>query len=157
MRVRSDLSVNWLCAAVVSAVSGLACAGVGPGDDSGSSLTTETGAAADAGAILDRASRLLVDDRPVRARALVMTLVTSDASLTLTDAESRRALQLVGAADRAVEALPIVERELQRAEWRAASGRLSEAESGARLVLEHPSASPRGAGAGGVASGGSGP
>ncbi|MEM7755461.1 MAG: hypothetical protein AAF297_07470 [Planctomycetota bacterium] len=137
MRVRSDRLVNWWSAAALVTVCGTALAVQGPevsGAVSEPAAAAET-AAMPAGEVLDRVSLLLSQDKPVRAHAIVMSLIASDASLTLSDAETKRALQLMGASERAVRGLPVLEADLQRAEWSAASGRLGEAERTARAVL----------------------
>ena len=139
MRVRSDRSVSWWCVAALIATSGTAL-GTQPPQSAGSLPSAEATEAASAADVLERVNALLLDDLPVRAHAMVMSLVASDASLTMTNAESRRALQLLGASERAVRALPGLEADLQRAEWAASSGRLADAERGAAAVLSNAGA-----------------
>jgi Flp pilus assembly secretin CpaC len=136
MRVRSDRSVNWWCAAAIAAAAGLAVSTPVMGGQEGGVASDAAVAAADsAEAILDRASTLLSTGEPVRAQAMLMALVASDDSLTLTDRVSLRAMRLLRDAERAVRALPQAEADLQRAELASAAGRLTEAERNARAVL----------------------
>jgi tetratricopeptide (TPR) repeat protein len=143
MRVRSDRSVNWWCAAAIVAAAGLAVPALAAAPGSGSAeqggdASAVTSASSDA--VLERATALLNTDRPVRAHAMLMALVTSDAGLGLTDRDSARALRLLRSTERAIRALPEGEEALQRAEFAAASGRLSDAEAGARAILGSTSA-----------------
>ncbi|MEM1184947.1 MAG: hypothetical protein AAGI53_08075 [Planctomycetota bacterium] len=139
MRVRSDRSVNWWCAAALVAASGTAMGFEMP--DAPDAVEHAPVASADASDVLDRVAQLLEQDKPVRAHALAMTLIR-DASLVLTEAESSRAFRLTRETDRRVAALPSLESSLQHAELAAGSGSLSEALDGARLVLASSSVSP---------------
>ncbi len=143
MRVRSDRSVNWWCAAALAAAAGLAVSAPVMGAQALGGADDAAVAAADsAEALLDRASSLLSAGEPVRAQAMLMALVTSDDSVGLTDRVSLRAMRLLRDAERAVRALPQAEMNLQRAELASASGRLSDAERAAEAVLASSEATP---------------
>lgn len=91
-------------------------------------------------AIIERAGELLLEGKPLHARALLSPLTSPRASVGLTDAQRQRVVQLMQDCRRAAQTLSPVRVSLDRAEIALASGDLRTAIHQADAVLRAESA-----------------
>lgn len=118
--------------------SGTALSGMAEGGD-GAGLATAAGRAVSvqdfsADRVIERASALLVEDKLVRARALLDELVAGGGAVGLSDAESRRVFELMGETERRLRRADPLEISLQRAELSLVGDDLAGAERHAAAV-----------------------
>lgn len=103
-------------------------------------VTPDATTSATASGMLDRASTLLTDGSPVRARAMLLELTRPAAMASLSTEERTRAFQLLTSAERRVRSLDRGEVAVQKAELAIANDNLVEAERQARTTLADPAA-----------------